>query len=217
MKKKLLLAASVLVLLLLSSCLAIIEAPTYSETIVFSNKSNAWMTITITNGDGESLVKKDFQKGDVKTLVITSKTKNVTISVTGPYFYDYSFVLDLTNCQKEQPIEANAGLVKVTNNLSDTISEISFGYPVDATIVAYDEDFRISENKKISSTKTKYLTVKQGGATSNRIYFKKTDGKLYRTDKGTDASDYDFPTPKAGKKLEVTITDDNIEEFSAGL
>lgn len=204
MKKTFLLVCSLMILSLLCSCIAVIETPSYSQRIDFTNESDAWMKMTFSNTDMK--MEETFKAGETKTLTITSKIQNVEVVVTGPYFYDVSWNMDLLNCSSVCAVSPDAGLVKVSNLLDYEIFNVSFGDPRSEKFVKYNGDFTPSGNKDIGIGETKYITVAQSGATKAGIYFKKADGKTYLTNS--------YSRPGIGELLDVEIIEGIVNVYS---
>lgn len=205
MKKASILVLSLSVLILLSSCTAVIDALSYKKTIEFQNKSAAWIKLTVSDGNQD--VEYDIAANDKKTLKIKSVKPEVTITVEGPYFSDYTAKIDFADNNETFAIEPNAGLVYVKNTLDCTISEVSFLDSRSGMFVEYNEDLTVSKGRSIESGKTKVITVKEKGTSKADVFFEKPDGKEYFTVGNNTSSElgqkYSFP--KAGGKLELEI------------
>ncbi len=211
MKKASILVLSLSVLILLSSCAAVIDALSYKKTIEFQNKSAAWIKLTVSDGNQD--VEYDIAANDKKTLKIKSVKPEVTITVEGPYFSDYTAKIDFADNNETFAIEPNAGLVYVKNTLSYTITDVSFAGPERKMFVGYNNDFTVSEDASIKNNETKIITVKKTGMTTARVFFKDQDGKQWMTvGNDSSATGANYSVPAAGKSVNVTIRSTQIIE-----
>ncbi len=213
MKKTFLIVLSLIVMLLMSSCLTltVTEEPTvYQRSVVFRNRSNGPITLTVDTGEGESTY--SIEANESEAADITAMKRYVQISVTGPYFYEYSEDLDLADTSRDCFIEPNAGIVFVKNYLSNTVTDVSFSEPMDG-VVMYNQSLSPSDGNSIPRNETKAITATAPGGTKAHVYFRKADGKMYYTcgngmsDKGL------FTSPENGKFITVVLTDNNTDLY----
>ncbi len=220
MKKTLLIALSLLVLVLMSSCISVVDAftpslsvveePTvYQRTVRFHNYSKSWIRLTVLDG---SNVTYDIESDGDQTVDITSTERNVTVTVTGPYFYNYSTKVDLADTEREFPINANAGVIYVKNYLSYTVTDVAYADP-NYDYVMYNQSLSIADDNSIPRNETKAITSTVSDGSRDHVYFRNASGVLCYT-KGNGMSDKGLYTvPDAGKFITVVLTDNNTGEY----